>query len=350
MKETEDGALEAAADGVAETVTENAEAETEAADAIEISSAEGLAAINENLGGNYVLTEDIDLGGAEWTPIGSFVPSGEEGEEQETPAAEYAFTGKFNGNGHTISNYAISGEDGFCVGLFGCVANGVVENLVVQDASAEGTIMVSDVIGYAYCSTINDVTLLSGKVTAYESEMSAEGMYGGIVGAGMGSMLINCSASADIVIPDNTANAGIVGGGLELTSLLNCSATGSVTAGNNCYGIGGVSGCAFGGEEITTCNAGEVSITVGDECFWIGGITGYAGGFEDESAGIPVTAVADCAARFVSVTAGENVDSVGEIIGAGFYSEEAAQAFGAPYDEPTHYTLENCIVEKYVTE
>ena len=79
----------------------------EAGDAIEISSVEELAAINENLSGNYVLTADIDLAGAEWTPIGAYAPSGESAEEQEIPAAETAFTGTFDGQGHTISNLVI---------------------------------------------------------------------------------------------------------------------------------------------------------------------------------------------------------------------------------------------------
>ena len=35
-----------------------------------------------------------------------------------------------------------------------------------------------------YCSTVNGVTLVNGKVTAHAGEMSGEGMYGGIVGAG----------------------------------------------------------------------------------------------------------------------------------------------------------------------
>ena len=319
-------------------------------DAIEIGSAEELAAVNENLSGYYLLTADIDLAGEQWTPLGAFTPSGESGEEQEVPDPESAFTGTFNGNGHTISNLEILGEDGMAVGLFGCAANATIMNLCVEKAKTEGTMMVADVVGYAYCSTINDVTLTDSTVTAYASDMSAEGMYGGVVGAGMGSMIINCSAKADITIPDNTANAGIVGGGLELTSLLNCIATGTITAGNNCYGLGGVSGCGFGAEEFTACEANDVTITAGDGCFWIGGITGYAGGYADESFGIPVTAFADCAARFVQVEAGEDAEQIGDIIGAGFFNEEVAEANGAPFDAPTEYTLTDCIVEKYVAQ
>ena len=147
---------------------------------------------------------------------------------------------------------------------------------------------------YAYCTIVSGVTLVNGSVTAHFGEMSAEGMYGGIVGAGLGSMIENCAAQAEITLPDDTANAGIVGGGLEMTSVVNCMATGTITAGNDCYGLGGVSGCGFGAEEFTNDTAENVTITTGDNCFWIGGITGYAGGYPDESFGMPVTVFTKC--------------------------------------------------------
>ena len=57
-------------------------------DAVEIASAEDLGEVMNNLSAYYVLTADIDLEGAAITPIGSFVPVGEEGEEavEEAPA------------------------------------------------------------------------------------------------------------------------------------------------------------------------------------------------------------------------------------------------------------------------
>ena len=88
-----------------------AEAETDKkknTEVIEIATAEDLKAVNDNLSGNYVLTADIDLEGAEWTPLGSFVQMGEDGEEAETPDPEYAFTGTFDGQGYTISNFTIN--------------------------------------------------------------------------------------------------------------------------------------------------------------------------------------------------------------------------------------------------
>ena len=163
--------------------------------------------------------------------------------------------------------------------------------------------MTADVVGYTYCSTISNVKLVNGKVTAHYTELSAEGMYGGIAGAGLGSLITGCEVQADIVIPDGTANAGLVGGGLEMTSVADCTATGSVTAGSNCYGIGSISGCGFASEQFTDLTAQDVVITVGDNCSWIGGI-----------------------------------------VGSGFYSDELA-AMGAPFDQPTQFELVDCKAE-----
>ena len=309
---------------------------------IAITTAKELAGMADDLTADYVLDADIDLAGIAWTPIGTYKPSGESAEEQEIPASDAAFTGTFDGQGHTIRNLTITGEDGIAVGLFGCIANTEVGNFTLENASTEGTVMVADAVGYSFSSTVHDIQLVKGKVTAYAGEMSAEGMYGGIVGAGMSSRIIDCSADAEIVIPDGTANAGIVGGGLELTSLVNCTATGSVTAGANCYGLGGVSGCGFGAEEFTNCKASDVTITAGAGCFWIGSITGYAGGYEAEEYGTPVTVFTACSAENVSI-----VRACGEedLVGAGFYNEEVAQTLGAPFDQPTVYEIRNSAAE-----
>lgn len=318
-----------------------------AAAAIEIDSAETLAAINDNLSASYVLTADIDLSGIDWTPIGTFAPSGESEEEQEIPAADFAFTGSFDGAGHTISGLTIDQPEGWALGLFGCAANADIGNFTLENATVDGTVMAAGTVGYAYCSTVHDVNLVNGKITAHAGEMSGEGMYGGIVGAGMASVISGCTAQADIVLPDNTANAGIVGGGLELTSVVDCAATGTVTAGDNCYGLGGVSGCGFGAEEFTGDTAADVTITCGEGCFWIGGITGYAGGFDVEEAGVPVTAVTGCAVKNVAVVTGEGADGVSAIVGAGFYNADVAAAMGAPFDAPTAFTLADCETENF---
>ena len=292
-----------------------------------------------------MLTADIDLAGVDWTPIGAYMPSGESDEEAEIPHPDYAFTGTFDGGDHVISNLTVNQPDGYAVGLFGCVANAQVKNFTLENAAVDGALMTGDVVGYAYGSTVSGIRLRGGKVTAHATEMGSEGMYGGIVGAGMDSLIADCSAEAEIIIPDGTANAGIVGGGLEATSVVRCTGTGSITAGDRCYGLGGVSGCGFGAEEFTDCSAENVTITAGDNCFWIGGITGYAGGYEDEQFGVPVTVFTHCVTRNVSVSAGDSAEGLGDIVGSGFYNEEVAAAYGAPYDAPAVYVLTNCSAE-----
>ena len=311
----------------------------EAAERIEIASVEELEAVNENLTADYILTVDLDLEGITWIPLGAYAPSGESEEEQEIPDASQAFTGSFDGNGHVIRNLTVGDPEGIAVGLFGCISGAEVGGFTVENAVSEGTVMVSDVVGYAHESLVHDITLINGSVTAYAGELSAEGMYGGVVGAGMGSMIMDCKADASVTIPDDTANAGIVGGGLEQTSVVGCIGTGSITAGNNCYGLGGVSGCGFGAEEFTDCSAVDVTISAGDNCFWIGGITGYAGGYKEEAFGIPVTVFTGCFTDQVEIVTGENADGIGEIVGSGFYNEMVAEMMGAPFDAPSVYII-----------
>ena len=326
-------------DGVISWVRQDTEASSEV---IEISSAEELAAISSNLSGRYALSGDIDLAGVEWKPVGSFVPGG--GEEGEVPDLSAAFTGTFDGRGHTIRNLTLNQPEAWAVGLFGCIANAEIGNFTLENATVDGMMMTADVVGYTYCSTVSGVNLVNGKVTAHYAEMGAEGMYGGIAGAGMGSLITGCAAQADIVIPDNTANAGIVGGGLEMTSVVNCTATGSVTAGNNCYGIGGISGCGFAAEQFTDLTVQDVTLTAGENCRWIGGVTGYAGGYPAEELGMPVTVFTNCRTQGVTVNAGAGTDGIGDIVGSGFFSEELA-AKGAPFDRPTQFELVNCAAE-----
>ena len=61
------------------------------------------------------LTEDINLGGKEWTPIGN---------------ENFPFHGTFDGAGHTIRGLHISQNREGCYGLFGAI-DGTVKNLTI---------------------------------------------------------------------------------------------------------------------------------------------------------------------------------------------------------------------------
>ena len=89
-----------------------------------ITTREGLVAIANDLGGSYALGADIDLGGADWTPIGN----------NSAP-----FTGSLRGNGYAIRNLSctnsLSGAD--YRGLFGCVSGAVIlEAVTIERAVA----------------------------------------------------------------------------------------------------------------------------------------------------------------------------------------------------------------------
>ncbi len=313
---------------------------------IEIATAEELAAVSQNLSGHYVLTADIDLNGCEWAPLGIFMPGMDEnGQPTEFPELDYAFTGVFDGNGHTISNFTISQGEAYTAGLFGCLANASLSDLTVKDVSAEGFLMTSDVVGYSFMSSVSGVKLVNGAIHVVPNEMSEEGMFGGIVGASMGSVIADCEAQANITIEEGkTANVGIVGGGWQNTSAANCIGHGSIQVGSSCYGIGGISGCGFGAEYFTGCTAEDVSITVGDNCSYIGGITGYCGGYEPAELGVPVTKVTGCRTKNVRIVTGDGAEHVGDFVGGGFLSDEMI-VYGPPFDQPTTYELADCAAE-----
>ena len=146
----------------------------------EIATAEELIAVNNDLAGSYVLTADIDLSGYENFPmIGTYMMD-EKSEEGEDPVAEYAFTGSFDGNGHTISNLTIDAtEDGahfFGVGLFPCVGEGgTVKNLTVKDIRVKGNMLVGGVVGYAFRCTLDNVNLTAADRNSVESTMVMAG-------------------------------------------------------------------------------------------------------------------------------------------------------------------------------
>ena len=73
--------------------------------------------------GNYRLGQDLDLGGMEWTPLGT----------EDAP-----FTGSLDGQGFTVSNFKIT-QPGKYLGLFGAVKNAAFSDLHVEDFTIDVT-------------------------------------------------------------------------------------------------------------------------------------------------------------------------------------------------------------------
>ncbi len=116
-----------------------------------------------NSGVNYTgktvtLEEDVDLENTVWTPIG-------------TDNTAITFIGTFDGNGKTVSNLFVKGEN--CVGLFGSVeyksagGSGVVsevKNLTVDGFDISGNHYAGAIVGYAYANVIN-CKAINGNIT-----------------------------------------------------------------------------------------------------------------------------------------------------------------------------------------
>jgi hypothetical protein len=307
------------------------------ADPWQIATAEQLDEVHNHLGGHFVLTSDIDLASYDnWEPIGVFVPASEKEEDAETPAMELAFTGVFNGGGHTISNVTINAPEGAGVGLFGCVAGdtGSVLNLSVSNANVTGIMLVGGVVGYGAGSTVKNVQLKGSG-----NSIAGYVMVGGIVGGGFCD-IIDCKAEATVELvgdssPDNPLQCvGVLAGGMETSDIMGSSAKGSVIVkGKGIGGIGGLAGCAHESSNVLDCES-DVVMTVGENSAMIGGLIGYAGKSEGEP-----TLISGCAVNAV-ITAPDSAERIGGIVGGGAYWN--IDEYKEIYPEPTAIKITNC--------
>jgi hypothetical protein len=171
-----------------------------AEDPWKIATAEQLDRIRDDLTGHYILIGDIDLSGYEnWMPIGTFQPRSDAPEDAEVPHADYAFTGTFDGAGHTISNLTISCEAPMGAGLFGC-ASGTESNaasighFTLKDVNVSGFYLVGGAVGLQFMNCpVSDIHLEGdNKLTGIQG-------IGGIVGTGF-DLISDCSATADVIV------------------------------------------------------------------------------------------------------------------------------------------------------
>jgi len=191
------------------------------------SSTNDLQGMRGNLAGNYALGSDIDASGTSgWNGGSGFEPVG---------SAATAFTGNFDGLGHTINGLTVARPATDNVGLFGYVVNvagASLKNVTLAGGSVTGASYVGNLAGH-----------LTGNIENSHSTQAASGSVGG----------------------------GYVGGlvGWTTGNITNSSSTGDVTGGSTGY-VGGLAGWVTG--NITCCFAtGNVTAT-GLE---VGGLVGW---------------------------------------------------------------------------
>ena len=302
-----------------------------------IATAEQLDRIRDDLTGHYTLIGDIDLSGYEnWMPIGTFQPRSDAPEDAEVPHPDYAFTGTFDGAGHTISNLTISCEAPMGAGLFGC-ASGTESNaasighFTLKDVNVSGFYLVGGAVGLQFMNCpVSDIHL--------EGDNKLTGMQGigGIVGTGF-DLISDCSATADVIVSgDDGACAGLIAGGTTMSSIKNCQVTGgSITAeGNATWGFGALCGAPWGAAEITDCKVSGTVITVnGENNRLVGGLVGFGGTYDPEAP----AQITGCTVEDVTITVSETTDSVGGLIGAGKEMMEGS-------DQMSSFIISDCAV------
>lgn len=196
---------------------------------------------------NYRLMADIDLSGVDFAPIGS----------EEIP-----FTGRFDGNGRTLSNLTIErGAASRNLGLFGCIKGAEIVNLTLENAQVTGGSRIGTLVGAALADAAGGKANLignchaTGTVTATGTAVIKQTDAGGLVGVNDGdtdsqsgqsiySAIDSCSAQVTVVADTGSADqteSGHVGGfvGWNKGMITDCFAEGNVDGGNTTGGFAG---------------------------------------------------------------------------------------------------------------
>ncbi|NMA93485.1 MAG: hypothetical protein GX975_02350, partial [Clostridiales bacterium] len=242
-----------------------------------VSTPEQLAHINEHPNHNFILTDDIDLSGRQWVPIGK--------------TYESSFNGHFDGNGHSISGMTITRNCGAnAYGLFGYLGiNGIIENLILES----GNIEFSEAAGYGFFGGIVGYSrgLVKNCVNKAHVIIMYGGTYaGGIVGVGNSDIdsldgwsarIYGCRNEGSIRIEGAGSVGGIIGAQINsnfATYIDQCSNSGTIRGGAGAE-AGGIAGRINNAQSIgiMNCfNTGEVySGGIYTNTAYAGGIVGY---------------------------------------------------------------------------
>ena len=199
-----------------------------------------LDAINSStatLSGKYMLEQDIDLGGAEHTPIGG--------------NGRGAFTGKFDGNFFRVQNFNISnsGNNIDSAGLFGEVSNARIENLGVSQATIKGKRDNSHCYAGGLAGHTSGTSILKNVYATETTKVEGRrSRYGGIVGStgsatssGSDHTVIDSAYSKAVLGRDNPGTTayftggGIVGHSGKKTDISNSYSSATNTDGTAAY-------------------------------------------------------------------------------------------------------------------
>ena len=147
-----------------------------------IHNEEELSLVDQHMGHNFVLANDITLERG-WKVLGL----------SSTSAADVPFTGTFDGNNHTISGLHSVQDDYSNIGLF-AVNAGTIKDLKVEANQMEGWSEVGTVAGINQAGGVLSNVHVQANYVGALSTGSAGGYAGGLVGRNNGT-ITGCSAT-----------------------------------------------------------------------------------------------------------------------------------------------------------
>lgn len=185
-----------------------------------------MAYIGENITelnkASFVVTDDIDMSAiTDFSPIGSTVS---------------AFGGKFNANGHTISNLTLT--NGAKCGLFGAIDGAQIKNVVIDNAKITSNGAYAAVlVGHSVNSTVENITIKN-------SSVSSADIYSGIL------------------------TGFVSGGSIKNIEVINTEIKSSANY------VGAVAGMADNGAKISDAVIDKFNVNGAE---YVGGVAGLAG-------------------------------------------------------------------------
>ena len=206
----------------------------------EIKNAEELAGLaqivnsgTDNFYGNTVtLTDDINLEGSIWTPIG-YAPNG-------LPTVAKRFQGTFDGADHTIRNMKVDANIG--AGLFGAAfgegAGATIQNVKIDKADVTAVGKAGAIVGHLYGSIYN-CSVTNTTITCIDETAEDGDKVGAIAGWTSNETVVNitgCTAENITIVANR--DAGCIAGFGKSTMSLDGTTFTNVTVTWSTYGSG----------------------------------------------------------------------------------------------------------------
>lgn len=263
------------------------------AESFEISSAAELLEFSELVNGTdsgsavsfegktVSLSDDIDLSGESWTPIGT---------------STAPFKGTFDGGSYTISNLTIKNGNANHQGLFGFCQNATLKNVSLSEANILCDYRGGVLAGVVENTTIEDVDVTGSEITG---KAHVGGLIGRVQGSNVTTSVTNCSISntdvsamskaeswddtvdnvsnnsTDSTTPFNTRCGGITS--ITVNSALNITDCTLTDVNVKSYGYaGGVLGVAFGATAATKIESTTFDGTVFSRSSSVAGLVASA--------------------------------------------------------------------------